>query len=78
MDREIIVALIAAGSGVTGAIIGFLATYFTKVRELKQLAQQKRQDAYVEILRQHIESTYVPLSATISKLARQGSMSSVV
>src|SRR5205807_2321930 len=71
MDKEIVGVLIPAASGVTGVIIGVLATYFTKVRELKMIAQQKDDEAHLEELRHRIDTIYVPLNAAINKLTGQ-------
>lgn len=71
MDREIVVAFIAAGSAIIGAVLSFLTTYFTKIRELERVAQQKRDEASFEDLRHRIDTIYIPLNAAINKLSSQ-------
>ncbi len=71
MDKEIVVALIVAASGILGSGITLLTTYITKVLELKMIDEQKRNEAYTEELRRRIDTVYVPLNAAINKLTDQ-------
>jgi len=67
---QIVIAIL--GSGTVGAIAGAISSSFAsrqKIKELEVTYRQKLDDSYLTNARQHIDSLYMPINISLSKLA---------